>query len=134
MEHTEGVAKRAEVWLAGRLLTVCDGVSSAGRRCEPGELKNVGFHYVNEGGVNWDEAAAGNPSWRQSLEHVRDWSYEGFGRVVSIMPVVIDFGLLRMEDANWTTDESLIGRYVRIPIGRLEICPATEPDWPEEMR
>ena len=44
------------------------------------------------------------------------------------MPVVIDFGLMRMEDAGWVTDESLIGKFVQIHIDRLEIerCPA---DW-----
>jgi hypothetical protein len=46
------------------------------------------------------------------------------------MPVVIDFGLLQMADANWTTDERLVGRFVRVAIDRLEISPALEQDWP----
>ena len=40
------------------------------------------------------------------------------------MPVVIHFGLLRMEDPNWSTDEHLVGKFVRVPIDRLEIIPA----------
>ena len=50
------------------------------------------------------------------------------------MPVVIDFGLLKMEDANWTGDERLIGRYVRVAIDRLEVSPAFAPDWPDEAK
>ncbi len=51
---------------------------------------------------------------------------------VSIMPVVVDFGLLQMEDANWTTDETLVGKCVCIQIDRLEIVPAIAPDFPKE--
>jgi hypothetical protein len=65
---------------------------------------------------------------------VRKWAYVGLGRVVAIMPVLIDFGVLTMEDANWTNDESLVGRYVRVPIDRLEIVWASETDWPEDAR
>jgi hypothetical protein len=51
--------------------------------------------------------------------------------VNSIVPVVIDFGLLQMEDANWTMDESLVGQFVRIVMDRLEISWSAEPDWPD---
>jgi len=30
-----------------------------------------------------------------------------------------------MEDANWTNDETLIGRYVRVPIDRLTLVRGT---------
>jgi len=134
MEHTEGLGRVAEVWVKGNLLTVCDGVSSAERRCPPGLTDNVKFIYVNEAGFNWDDAVRGNPSRRRILEPVRKWAYVGYGQVVAVMPVVVEFGLLRMEDANWTSDESLVGKYVRIPIDRLEIVPAVEADWPEGAR
>ena len=55
------------------------------------------------------------------------------GQVTAIMPVTIDFGLLQMEDANWTNDESLVGRHVMIAIDRLELVSADQPDWPEEI-
>jgi len=54
-------------------------------------------------------------------------------RVTQVMPVTVDFGLLQMEDANWTTDEGLVGTFVRIPIDRLEITLANPADWPEGM-
>jgi hypothetical protein len=50
------------------------------------------------------------------------------------MPVVVDFGLLRMEDANWTNDRNLVGKFVKVFMDRLEIGRAGEPDWPEGIR
>ena len=80
---------------------------------------------------SWEEASRANPSRRKALEPERGWRYVGFGQVIQIMPVVIDFGLLAIEDPNWTNDESLVGRYVKVHIDRLELAPAHEPDWPE---
>ena len=127
MEHTEGLGKLAEVWVDGHLLYVCDGVSEPGRRVPAGVIENVRFTYVTTEGLSWQEAVADNRARKRQLDHVRKWSYSGYGRVRSIMPVVVDFGLLEMEDANWTSDEGLIGQFVRIPIDRLEIGHAGRP-------
>jgi len=35
-----------------------------------------------------------------------------------------------MEDANWTTDERLVGQWVQVPIDRLDLSPAGESGWP----
>ena len=134
MEITEGLGREAEVWVDGNLLTVCDGISPSGTLCPPGVLEDVRFSYMTEAGFSWDAAARGNPSRKKLLEPVRRWAYAGFGRVLQVMPVVSDFGVLTMEDANWTTDESLVGRYVRIPLDRLELTRAHEAAWPEDLR
>ena len=131
MEHTDGLGKLAEVWVDGRLLRVCDGVSRPGGRCAAGVLGGVRFQYVAIDGLAWDAAARGNPDKKKNLEPVRGWSYTGYGQVTQIMPVRIDFGLLEMDDANWTYDETLVGQFVRVPIDRLEIVRAEKPDWPE---
>ena len=132
MEYTGGLGKEAEVWVQGSLLCVCDGVSRPGKPCPPGQLEDVKFSYLTEGGFAWSQAVRGNPGERRRLEPVRRWAYVGFGRVVQVMPVLVDFGLLTMEDANWTNDKELVGKYVRIPIDRLEISRAHRPDWPRE--
>ncbi len=134
MEHTNGLGRKAEVWLGGRLLCVCDGVSKLEQRCDLGPVDGAKFSYMTAEGVSWAQATRGNPAHRLQMDPVSGWQYMGFGRVMSIAPVVVDFGLLIMEDANWTTDESLIGRYVRIPIDRLELNPAPAQDWPDNMK
>ncbi len=130
IETTRGLGKQAEVWVDGNLLTVCDGISSRNRRCEVGPLEKVKFSYVTEEGISLESTFADNPAKRKYLDHVRGWSYVGYGQIVSIVPVVINFGLLQMEDSHWVTNDELIGRYVRIPIDRLEINPASQPDFP----
>ena len=126
LEQTDGLGRHAEVWIDGHLLEVCDGVSGPTGAMTPGLMEGVKFVYMAAEGFSWEEAVNGNPSRRKNLESVRGWSYVGYGRVLDIMPVRIDFGLLTMEDANWTNDESLIGKYVRVPIERLEVAPAGE--------
>ena len=135
MEHTHGLGREAQVWVDGDLLTVCDSISSADAPCLPGVLADVAFSYASMEGFSWDRAVRGNRGKRMLLEPVRRWTYTGYGRVLSVAPaVLIDFGLVRMEDANWTSDESLVDQFVKIPIDRLEIVPAYQPDWPENMR
>ena len=134
LESTDGLARRAEVWVDGTLLVVMDDYSLPGETLPPGPLDDVRFQYLTDEGVSWDAAAGGNRARRRLIEPVRDWRYVGYGRVVQIMPVVVDFGLLTMEDANWTNDERLVGRFVRIPIDRLSITRAAQPDWPEDAR
>jgi hypothetical protein len=134
MESTDGRGQRAEVWVKGNLLTVCDSLSEPGEKCRPGPLERVRFSYMSAGGMSWEQAAQANRARRKRLEPLRGWTYAGYGRVVSVMPVVIDFGLISMEDPNWTTDESLVGCYVKVAIDRLEISRAPRPDWPEGAR
>jgi hypothetical protein len=131
MEKTEGLGREAEVWVDGHLLVVCDGISPPGSRCPPGPI-DAKFSYMTAAGFSWESACGGNPSKRRTLEHERGWRYVGYGRVEQIMPVVVDFGVLVMEDANWTTDERLVGRFVRIGIDRLEVVPSHEADWPAD--
>lgn len=134
MEDTSGLGREAEVWVDGTLLRVCDAVSPPGGRCPPGVLENVKFTYMTASGFTWAQAARGNPGRKRQIEPVRRWAYVGYGQVLQVMPVLVDFGLLTMEDANWTSDEDLVGRYVRVQIDRLEIARADSPDWPAEAR
>jgi hypothetical protein len=134
MEWTNGLGKAAEVWVDGTLLNVCDNISTARQRCPPGLLENVRFSYVTDLNASWADSVRANPGARKRLERVRGWSYLGGGQVVSVMPVVIDFGLLQMPDPRWSTDESLIGRHVEVHIDRLELRAGREPEWPAERR
>lgn len=134
MEYTEGRGRAAEVWVNGALLTVCDNISPPESRCLPGLLEGVMFGYTNDEAFTWEEAAAGNRSRKVSLDPIKGWRYVGYGQVVQIMPVKIHFGSLIMEDGTWSSDENLVGQFVCVPINRLELLPASKPDWPENMR
>ncbi|MCY2931736.1 MAG: hypothetical protein NTV86_20040 [Planctomycetota bacterium] len=130
MEWTDGPGRAAEIWVDGTLLHVCDNVSTPDRRCPAGVLENVLLTYVTDGEASWADSIRDNVTGRKRLEPIRGWSYLGSGRIVSVMPVVIDFGLLTMPDPRWSTDNSLIGRDVQVVIDRLELRPAYAADWP----
>ncbi|MDP6046324.1 MAG: hypothetical protein QGG25_11995 [Phycisphaerae bacterium] len=134
MEHTEGFARKAEVLLDNESLIVCDGVSTPEMRCGPGVIENVKFSYPSLEGFQWSQAIKDNPSNRVRLEHIRGWSYMGFGRVLSIMPVTIDYGMIQLEDPNWSDDEALAGKYVKVMIDRLDLNIDDGKQWPEELR
>jgi hypothetical protein len=120
--RTGGAGKAAIVELpGGAVLTVQDGISRPGEPHPSGVVYGAAISYVSISPTSWSEAIAANPAHRQQLVRVQGWSYEGFGRVASVMPPMIDFGVLTMEDANWTDDERLVGKFVRIEIDRLEV-------------
>lgn len=119
LESTEGFGGAAEVWVGGTLLCVMDAYSAPGVPATPGVLPDASFSYLSNERVAWDEAVVANKQRRMGLDPVRAWRYVGFGRVLDVMPVTIDFDVLTMEDPNWSNDDSLIGRYVCVPIDRL---------------
>ena len=132
LESTRGLSREAEVWVDGTLLVAMDEYSAPDKRTPPGLLHDAKFMYMAEEGVDWPAAIRANPSRRKRIEPVRGWRYVGYGRVVDIMPVVIDFGLLCMEDANWTNEEQLVGQFVRVEIDRLSLVRAA-PDELEDV-
>jgi len=132
MEYTAGRGRKAEVWVDGNLMTVCDNLSEKGKKCPPGPLEDFRFSYMSVECPDWDDAAKANRSKRKRLEKVRGWSYTGYGQIVSVMPVVVDFGLLTMEAPHWASDERLVGSYVEVAIDRLEIGPPASGDWPDQ--
>ncbi len=123
MESMGGHGQAADVWVGGELMRVYDSFTPPGERAVPGLLENVRFRYIADEPVDWDTARDENLGFRKRLDSVQGWAYVGYGQIVDIMPVRIDFGLLQMDDANWSTDRNLIGQYVRVTLDRLEIAP-----------
>lgn len=134
LEYTQGLGKLADVWVGGHLLTVCDAISESSQRVMPGVLTEVEFVYNTYEHIDWQQAIVDNPGHRVTLDHEKSWSYVGYGRILQIQPVVVDFGLIRMVAGDWTDDRNLIGKSVRVPIDRLEIRHANRPDFPAAMR
>lgn len=131
MEHTEGFGGEAEVWVDGALFKVFDSFSTHDERTQPGLLEGATLRYHNDESYTWDEALKGNRSHRSCIDPVKSWRYIGYGRVEQVMPVIINFGGIRMEDPNWSIDDGLVGKFVRVPINRLELARMEKQDWPE---
>ncbi len=87
-----------------------------------GEVIDADLHHL-EGNVSWEERFSKNNSRLKSLVHTGDWSYDAFGQIISINPVVADFGDIKLELGNFTHDSRVIGEYIYERIERLDICP-----------
>lgn len=71
--------------------------------------------------VSWDVTFSGNSNKEIKLVRKGDWSYEAYGKVLSINPVVIDFGEFELNTGNWTNDSKVVGEFVYWKIERLDI-------------
>jgi hypothetical protein len=118
---TEGYALEAQVEYAGTVLHVMDEFSPPGERSAPGSIRQAEFSYETFEALTWEETFSGNPRCRKELEHIAGWSYLGYGQIVSVDPVRIDFGILEMEDPLSTHDERCIGEFVCVKIDRLQL-------------
>lgn len=64
---------------------------------------------------------SGNPKHEKKLVRIGDWSYEAYGQITSINPVVADFGLLSLELGELTNDPRCLGEWIVEKIDRLEL-------------
>ena len=70
---------------------------------------------------DWDTAFTLNANKEQELVKTDKWSYCGYGKILGIDPVMIDFGSLIFDSGSWTNDRRVIGEYVCMRIDRLDI-------------
>ena len=47
-------------------------------------------------------------------------AYDAYGKIISINPVIADFGDLKLNIGNWTNDDKVIGEFIYWKIHRLE--------------
>ena len=60
-------------------------------------------------------------SKKELIKTGKSWSYDGYGEIVSINPIMVDYGDFSLEHGNWTHDEKVVGQFVYIKISRLDI-------------
>ena len=120
---TEGEYLLAEVRVNGEVLGVMDEFSPI--TAEQWQHGTFGFGALvaeDDGDASWWKATfEGNPERWKRLVRIGDWSYDGYGRVVAIHPVRVDFGLLTLDVGDWTNDTRCIGEYVFVRIDRLDL-------------
>ena len=65
---------------------------------------------------SWDSMFRGNPERRKELIPKGNWSYDAYGEVISVRPVVVDFGDLQFEIGDFTSDRRCIGEFIQVTI------------------
>ena len=85
-----------------------------------GEVAEVDFDHL-EGNMSWEERFSRNSKKEKSLTHTGNWSYDGLGIIVSINPVIADFGDIKLDLGYFTHDPRVIGEYIYERIERLDI-------------
>ena len=120
MISTEGPWLEAVIEVDGHRFTIMDEFSLDAETCpKAGEQIELEFSTLLLEDEPWKAIFAANPSRRVGLDHLGGWRYRAFGRVISIEPVVVDCGLLRIEDVVHTHDSRVIGEYVAFTVSRL---------------
>ena len=70
-------------------------------------------------GINWKAQIAKEKEI--SLKYAGDWSYAGYGKVVSVHPVILDFGEFQIDSGDWSNDQALLGEIIFLKIDKLDI-------------
>ena len=116
---TEGHGLEAKIRVEGHVLVVMDDFSTIPN--EVMDLDRPEFSYLNIEGSTWEEQFSGNPNKLKKLVSKGGWSYDGYGQIVSIRPVIADFGLLKLDIGDFTNDERCVGAWIHEAIERLEL-------------
>ncbi|MCD4784350.1 MAG: hypothetical protein K8T10_11065 [Candidatus Eremiobacteraeota bacterium] len=85
-----------------------------------GEIIEVELSQI-EAGFDWEETFSRNNQKKKCLINIGNWSYDGYGQIISINPVVVNFGCFPLELGDWTNDKRVIGEYIFWKIDRLDI-------------
>ena len=117
---TEGPYLEAQIEVNGQHYCVMDEFS-VDERCIPSQGTDIEFEFspTLDEEESWEHIFAGNPEKKAGLERICGWKYRAYGKVVSINPVVVDCGLLKVEAVIHSNDPKVIGESVAFTISRL---------------
>ncbi len=116
---TEGYGLLAEVRVGEQLLGVMDDFSMV--PVEQLSYAEPEFSYLGLEEYSWEQMFSGNLRQEKKLVRTGDWSYEAYGQIVSIKPVIADFGLFKLELGDFTNDQRCIGEWIVERIDRLDL-------------
>lgn len=116
---TKGIYLDAVIEVDQQIYHVFDEFSLSG--CENKEQSCFDFKWSIEcsSDESWDEIFTNNSGQKYGLVHLSGWTYHAFGQIVGINPVIVDCKVLRVEDVVVSSDEKLVGEWVRFTISRL---------------
>lgn len=129
---TEGYGLLAEVEVNGRHLNVMDNFSVlSGERQRPEVLagqviqdSQVEFDFLEDDAPwTWEEMFSGNPKHKKRLvlRHIDEWAYDAYGELLSINPVVVDFGAIQLDIGDFTHDPQCVGEWVLVKVARIDM-------------
>lgn len=86
---------------------------------KPGDVFEFRFSAELAGDESWETQFAGNPDQRIGLHPLNGWAYRAYGKVLSVSPVIVECGILQLEDVVCSNDPALIGEHLAFTITRL---------------
>jgi hypothetical protein len=93
-----------------------------GREFEAGKTFDVVLEFLDADPQNGAmEAFSGNSECVKRLVHKSNWSYDGYGQIISINPTIVDFGEISLKVGLQELTKEDIGRYIYWAIDRLDI-------------
>jgi len=75
-----------------------------------------------KGNVTWEERFQKNNEKKKCLMKTGEGSYDGYGQIISINPVIADFGDIKLDIGNFTHDSRVIHEFIYEKVSRLDIC------------
>jgi hypothetical protein len=92
-----------------------------GEKFTAGEISEVEVSFL-DAPMDWNTIFSENAEKQCRLVRLKEeWSYGGYGRVISLNPVRVDFGPIILETGYWTNDLKVVGEYIYWKIDRLDI-------------
>lgn len=91
-----------------------------GKHFIPNEISRISILPVDGYAIDWESTFNKNPDNKKELIPVKDGTeYDGYGQIISINPIIADFGDFLIEIGEWSNDERIIGSYIYWFIDRL---------------
>lgn len=117
---TDGPYLEAIICIEEQLLCIMDEFSTAGDPSpEVGQQLNLELITLLDDDEPWESMFRGNPERKTGLEPLGGWRYRAYGQVTQVQPVVVDCGVILVEDPVHSNDSGLIGEYIAFTITRL---------------
>jgi hypothetical protein len=124
--ETEGFALQAKVEVNGKIFAVMDEISFPDRAVKPNSIYEAEFTAMCIGNETWEEIFNGNPEKKKCLEQIEGWKYKAFGEITGVNPIIIDCGIITIEDDVINThDERCMGEFISFEISRLGVIETT---------
>src|ERR1041384_5667478 len=100
---TEGYGLRARFKLDGKEYGAMDDFTAFPPSSLDWSAPEFGILRTTE--QSWDSMFQGNPERRKELIPKGHWSYDGYGQIISVRPVVVDFGDFQFDVGDFTSDQ-----------------------------